>query len=109
VRGQAYKALGVETWNGSAFVTTGGTSFAGAQLEARYTIREKIALVVFYDIGQIGESALPFETGDWHAGAGIGLRYDTGIGPIRLDIATQASGDDMGQDMQVYIGIGQAF
>jgi translocation and assembly module TamA len=109
VRGQAYKALGVETWNGSEFVTTGGTSFAGAQLEARYTIREKIALVGFYDVGQIGDTALPFETGDWHAGAGIGLRYDTGIGPIRLDIATQASGDDIGQDVQVYIGIGQAF
>ncbi|WP_242651066.1 autotransporter assembly complex protein TamA [Yoonia tamlensis] len=109
VRGQPYKSLGIETWNGSEFVTSGGTSFAGAQLEARYNIREKIALVGFYDIGQVGDTALPFETGDWHAGAGVGLRYDTGIGPIRLDIATQASGDDAGQDVQVYIGIGQAF
>ncbi|WP_370642192.1 autotransporter assembly complex family protein [Yoonia sp. I 8.24] len=109
VRGQSYKNLGVETWNGSEFVTTGGTSFAGAQLEARYVIREKISLVGFYDIGQVGDTAVPLENGDWHAGAGIGLRYDTGIGPIRLDIATQASGDDAGEDVQVYIGIGQAF
>ncbi len=109
VRGQSYKNLGVETWNGSEFVTTGGTSFAGAQLEARYVVREKISLVGFYDIGQVGDTAVPLENGDWHAGAGIGLRYDTGIGPIRLDIATQASGDDAGEDVQVYIGIGQAF
>ena len=109
VRGQAYKSLGIDTWNGSEFVTTGGTSFAGAQLEARVNIREKIALVGFYDIGQVGDTALPFETGDWHAGAGFGLRYDTGIGPIRLDIATQASGADAGEDVQFYIGIGQAF
>jgi translocation and assembly module TamA len=109
VRGQSYDSLGIETWDGSDFVTTGGTSFAGAQLEARYLVREKISLVGFYDIGHVGDTAVPLENGDWHAGAGIGLRYDTGIGPIRLDIATQASGDDAGEDVQVYIGIGQAF
>jgi translocation and assembly module TamA len=109
VRGQSYDSLGIETWDGSEFVTTGGTSFAGAQLEARYVIREKISLVGFYDIGKVGDTAVPLESGDWHAGAGIGLRYDTGIGPVRLDIATQASGDDAGEDVQVYIGIGQAF
>ncbi|MEM8536376.1 MAG: BamA/TamA family outer membrane protein, partial [Pseudomonadota bacterium] len=43
------------------------------------------------------------------AGAGFGIRYNTGIGPIRLDLGTQASGDDAGEDLQVYIGIGQAF
>ena len=34
---------------------------------------------------------------------------DTGIGPIRLDIGTEASGDNAGENIQVYIGIGQAF
>ena len=66
-------------------------------------------MVGFYDVGQVGDTDLPLENGDWHAGAGIGLRYETGIGPIRLDIGTQASGDNVGKDVQVYIGIGQAF
>ncbi|PRY76026.1 translocation and assembly module TamA [Yoonia maritima] len=109
VRGQPYKSLGIDSVVGGTAVTTGGTSFAGAQLEARYLVREKISLVGFYDVGQIGDTDLPLEDGDWHAGAGIGLRYETGIGPIRLDIGTQASGDDAGEDVQVYIGIGQAF
>ena len=90
-------------------MTTGGTSFVGAQLEARFLVRDSISLVGFYDIGFVGETATPGEAGDWHAGAGFGLRYETGIGPIRLDLGTQASGDDAGNDLQVYIGIGQAF
>ncbi|WP_296425546.1 BamA/TamA family outer membrane protein [Yoonia sp.] len=109
VRGQPYKSLGIDRIIGTETVTTGGTSFAGAQLEARFALRDKIALVGFYDIGHVGDTAVPLEDGDWHAGAGIGLRYDTGIGPIRLDIATPASGDNAGESVQVYIGIGQAF
>ncbi|MFT6074988.1 MAG: translocation and assembly module TamA [Yoonia sp.] len=109
VRGQPYQSLGLDIVQGMETVTTGGTSFAGAQLEARYLIREKISLVGFYDFGHVGGTATPGEGGDWHAGAGIGVRYDTGIGPIRLDLGTQASGDDAGSALQVYIGIGQAF
>ena len=47
-------------------------------------------------------------TGDWHSGAGLGLRYDTGIGPIRVDVATPLD-DDAGKSFELYIGIGQAF
>jgi translocation and assembly module TamA len=109
VRGQPYQSLGVDTVVGMTTVTSGGTSFVGAQLEARYLIRDKISLVGFYDVGHVGDTALPGEDGDWHAGAGLGVRYDTGIGPIRLDLGTQASGDNAGSGLQVYIGIGQAF
>ena len=109
VRGQPYQSLGVETVQGMDVVTTGGTSFIGAQLEARYLLRDNIALVGFYDIGHVGETSTPTEGGDWHAGTGLGVRYNTGIGPIRLDIGTPASGDDAFGAVQVYIGIGQAF
>ncbi len=109
VRGQPYQSLGIDTLQGTQTVTTGGASFVGAQLEARYLVRENLSLVGFYDVGYIGDSATPAQGGDWHAGAGLGLRYNTGIGPIRLDLGTQASGDDAGSDLQVYIGIGQAF
>ena len=109
VRGQPYQSLGIETVDGMDTVTTGGTSFLGAQLEARFLVRENIAVVGFYDFGQVGATATPGEDAEWHAGAGFGVRYNTGIGPIRLDLGTQANGDDAGSDLQVYIGIGQAF
>jgi len=109
VRGQPYQSLGVAVQDGPDTVTAGGVSFIGAQLEARMTVRDKVSLVGFYDFGQVGTTSTPGEDGDWHAGAGFGLRYDTGIGPIRLDLATPASGDNAGKNLQVYIGIGQAF
>lgn len=109
VRGQPYKSLGIDRIVGGNPVTTGGTSFTGAQLEARFTVRDNIALVGFYDVGHVGDTAVPLEDGDWHAGAGVGLRYNTGIGPIRLDLGTPASGNNAGESLQVYIGIGQAF
>lgn len=109
VRGQAYQSLGLQSVQSGETVTTGGTSFAGAQLEARYLIRENLSLVGFYDIGHVGATSQPGQDGDWHAGAGFGIRYNTAIGPIRLDLGTQASGDDIASDVQVYIGIGQSF
>lgn len=113
VRGQPYQSLGINTLRsfgtGSATARSGGASFVGAQLEARFDVTDKIGLVGFYDIGLIGIESLPQASDDFIAGAGIGLRYDTLIGPIRLDLATPASGDDIGQELQVYIGIGQSF
>jgi translocation and assembly module TamA len=109
VRGQPFKSLGVDIVQGMDTITTGGLSFAGAQLEARYQVRDNLYLVGFYDVGFVGDTPVPGESGNWHAGAGIGARYETGIGPIRLDIGTPASGDDAGESVQVYIGIGQAF
>jgi len=52
---------------------------------------------------------VPLEGGDWHAGTGVGVRYNTGIGPIRLDVGTPANGSEALKSVQVYIGIGQAF
>jgi translocation and assembly module TamA len=109
VRGQPYKTLGVDSVISGQTVRTGGKSFVGAQLEARYAITDSIGLVGFYDFGQVGADASFSGDADWHAGAGIGLRYNTGIGPIRLDIGTPASGDDIASNVQVYIGIGQSF
>ncbi len=106
VRGQSYQSLAVDLGGGNEI---GGTSFVGAQLEARVGVSDNIGVVGFYDVGFIGPDSLPFENGDWHAGAGLGLRYDTGIGPIRLDIATPVTGNDAGSAIEVYIGIGQAF
>jgi translocation and assembly module TamA len=111
VRGIPYESLGVEVPDPEApdeTVTLGGTSLAGLQLEARVGITETIGAVAFADAAYVGEDAFSTD-GDWAAGVGIGARYDTFVGPIRLDIATPATGDDAFGQVQVYIGIGQAF
>ena len=106
VRGQDFQSLGVDIGGGDEL---GGTSFIGAQLEARVNVTDSIGVVGFYDAGFVGPESLPFEDGDWHAGAGLGVGYNTGIGPIRLDVGTPTTGDDAGESIEVYIGIGQAF
>ncbi len=105
VRGQPYKSLGVE----SGGHTSGGLSLAVMSFETRVDLGKSIGLVGFYDVGYVGETAIPFDNGDWQSGIGVGLRYNTGIGPIRLDLATPASGDNAGKTLGIYVGIGQAF
>ena len=41
--------------------------------------------------------------------AGVGLRYYTGIGPVRLDIATPLNPRNGDARVAVFIGIGEAF
>jgi translocation and assembly module TamA len=106
VRGQPYQSLGVTANNGEF---TGGQSFAAVSAELRTKVRGNIGLVGFYDAGMITKDSGFAGDSDWHAGAGVGLRYDTGIGPIRVDVATPVTGDDAGQAYELYIGIGQAF
>ncbi len=106
VRGQDFQALGVDLGGGA---TSGGRSFLGLSGEARVDVTDLISVVGFADWGFVGPDSLPNGDGDSHAGAGLGLRYNTGIGPIRLDVAIPVSGTPGGSEYQFYIGIGQAF
>ncbi|WP_246525743.1 autotransporter assembly complex protein TamA [Thalassovita aquimarina] len=104
VRGQPYQSLAVDVGPGRI----GGRSFAGLSAEARAKLTDRISIVGFADAGYIGRESFYDGSGNWHSGAGLGVRYDTSVGPIRLDVATPLSGDT-GEGVQVYIGIGQAF
>lgn len=104
VRGQPYQSLGVDVGTG----TSGGRSFIGLSGEVRAKVTEAISIVGFADTGYIGSESFYDGSGLWHSGAGLGLRYDTSVGPIRLDVAAPVSGPT-GSGVQVYIGIGQAF
>ena len=78
-------------------------------LESRIKITETIGVVPFLDAGSYYESPLPQLGRTPLYGVGLGLRYYTGFGPLRLDLATplrKRSGDS---PIQVYISLGQAF
>ncbi|MBE0452326.1 autotransporter assembly complex protein TamA [Roseovarius autotrophicus] len=105
VRGQGYQNLGVDLGPG---ITVGGRSFLGFSGEVRTMVTDIIQAVVFADAGFIGEEAAGNGRGEWHGGAGLGGRYFTAVGPIRVDLATPLDGD-AGSQFEIYIGIGQAF
>ena len=103
VRGQPYRSLGAVAGG----VASGGKSFAGSSVELRLRATEKIGLAAFMDAGYVSAGTFSGTSG-WHAGAGLGVRYDTVIGPLRLDVGLPVSGET-GNGAQLYLGIGQAF
>ncbi len=104
VRGQPYESLGVTLPDGQEL---GGASFLGLSGEARVGITESFQGVAFVDYGYIGENSFPDDTGGDQVGAGLGVRYLSPIGPIRLDLAVPVTESD--ESFQIYVGIGQSF
>ncbi|MGY6548206.1 MAG: autotransporter assembly complex protein TamA [Roseinatronobacter sp.] len=103
VRGQPFRSLGV-TVDG---IESGGQGFAALSGELRARATDLIGIVAFADAGYVSERAFSGQS-DWHAGAGLGLRYDTPIGPLRLDVGFPVRGTT-GSGAQLSIGIGHAF
>jgi translocation and assembly module TamA len=44
---------------------------------------------------------------DWRTGVGVGLRWRSPVGPVRLDLARGL--DDPDSDFQIHLGIGAEF
>ena len=71
-------------------------------------ITPTIGVVGFVDVGAVGLGHITGAGSDWQAGAGLGLRYATSVGPIRLDVAVPVHGKT-GSGVQLYVGLGQTF
>lgn len=104
VRGQAYQSLGVTRPLGRKI---GGRGFLGLSGEVRQELGPKISAVGFFDRGYVSARG-DFAGGRSHSGAGLGLRYRTPLGPVRIDLGVPIKGGRSG-DFELYIGIGQAF
>ncbi|MGH1368105.1 MAG: autotransporter assembly complex protein TamA [Maritimibacter sp.] len=105
VRGHPYQSLSIDAGGGD---TIGGRAFLGLSGEVRYKINDSFGAVAFVDGGWLGAENF-FDAGSGsHIGAGLGVRYYTGLGPIRLDVAAPVRGGT-GKGLQIYLGIGQAF
>ncbi|MGE5152850.1 MAG: autotransporter assembly complex protein TamA [Bdellovibrio bacteriovorus] len=105
VRGYPFQSIGPRT---ALDEPAGGDGLLEASLELRQPLRARWALVLFADAGAVSEDGIP-GTGDLAVGVGLGVRYQTPVGAVRVDVATPlnpASGDS---PVQLYIGIGQAF
>lgn len=109
VRGHPYRSLGISVTRGfgPAFLI-GGTHMLAGSAELRTRVTDRLGVVGFFDIGRVGVDGFFDSLGDWHSGAGLGLRYETGFGPIRFDVAAPVQGST-GDGVQIYIGLGQSF
>ncbi len=78
-------------------------------LEARFKVTENVGLVPFLDGGMVYRDELPRILGDMNWGTGLGLRYYTPIGPLRLDVGVPLQPISGDPPVQIYISIGQTF
>ena len=104
VRGYAYQSLGPQFPDRRP---VGAKSVDAGTVEFRQRFGDTWGAAAFVDAGQAGTGA-PF-TGKLYAGAGVGARYYTAIGAVRLDVATPLVHLPGGDSFEIYIGLGQAF
>ena len=105
VRGFGFQQVGPRL---SDNTPEGGLSLLEASLELRRRLTQRWGLVAFVDAGSIGERQFP-GLRELSVGAGFGVRYNLGFGPIRVDFATPVTSRRGEAPLQVYVSIGQSF
>jgi translocation and assembly module TamA len=105
VRGYGYQSIGPRDPNNDPI---GGRSLTEFSIEARVKAFGPFGVVPFFDAGNIYTSPLP-KLQDLRYGAGIGVRYYSNFGPIRIDVGTPLTPQPGDSRIAVYVSLGQAF
>jgi len=105
VRGYGYQDVGPRFPDNNP---EGGLSLFESSVEIRQRVTQRWGVVGFVDAGAVGTNVAP-DFAHPEVGIGVGLRYDLGFGPIRLDIATPLNRRDGDSPIQLYLSIGQSF
>lgn len=100
IRGYAYQALGPIDESGNV---VGGKNLLVGSVEIERYIGRDWGAAVFYDTGNAFNNLGDFSAAQ---GAGIGVRYYSPIGPVRLDVAHQIGVDKPDTRIHLMIGIG---
>jgi translocation and assembly module TamA len=108
VRGYGYQQLGPHDASGDPI---GGRGLAEFALEARVRLNAfggNFGIVPFIDGGTLSTHLLP-DFGDWQFGVGVGVRYYSSFGPIRVDVGTPLNPRSGDAAVAVVVSLGQAF
>jgi len=95
----------------------GGFSVAEATVEARVAVTRTVGAVVFLDLGNVWTEPWRLHLDDLRYDVGPGLRYNTPVGPLRLDVGYQLNpvpgllidGKPQKRRWRLHFSIGQAF
>jgi translocation and assembly module TamA len=87
----------------------GGSSVFEVGAEVRIKLWGPWGIAPFIEGGNVFDTAYPDFSGSLRWGAGLGIRYYTPFGPIRLDVATPLNPRASDSDFHIYVSIGQSF
>ena len=99
IRGYKYKSISPKDDDGKLM---GASKLATGSLEYQYNVSGKWWGAVFVDSG---EAVSDIRESNFKTGAGLGVRWQSPVGPIKLDIA-RPIGDKEEHGLQFYIGLG---
>ncbi|MES2327520.1 MAG: BamA/TamA family outer membrane protein [Pseudomonadota bacterium] len=108
VRGYGYQQLGPKDLDGDPI---GGRGLAEFGLETRIRLKQfggNFGLVSFFDGGTLTSSATP-DLRHWRTAAGLGVRYYSSFGPIRVDFGVPLNRQKGDGPFAVTVSLGQAF
>jgi len=108
VRGYGYQQLGPKDLDGDPI---GGRGLAEFALEARVRLKQlggNLGIVPFFDGGTLTSSARP-DFRHWRTAAGLGVRYYSLFGPIRVDVGVPLNRQTGDGPFAVTVSLGQAF
>jgi translocation and assembly module TamA len=108
VRGYGYQQLGPKDMDGDPI---GGRGLAEFALETRIRLTQfggNFGVVPFFDGGSLTMNALP-DFRDWRLAAGMGVRYYSSFGPIRVDLGVPLNRQKGDGPVAVTVSLGQAF
>lgn len=98
IRGYNYQSLSPLSDKG---YLTGGQALAVVSGEYNYEVLEGLRLGVFADVGNAYDKDFNNET---KIGAGVGVRYASPVGQVRLDVATGVGEKDKSVKLHFFIG-----
>ncbi len=103
---RAYQRNSISANDNNNSETIGGNSMLAMSIEARLPIYNALDGVLFGDAGNVWEKSGQYQLNDLKYGLGLGLRYNTPIGPLRIDVAAPVNDRFR---MQLYLTFGHAF
>jgi len=107
LRGYRYRTVSPKNQDNSPL---GGRSAIYCSIEPRFRFTDTIGFVPFFDFGTVSNTCYPNVCHKWYKSVGIGLRYFTFFGPLRLDVGFPLNRrKDIDPRYRIYISIGQAF
>lgn len=91
------------------YTVQGGNALLLLNAEIRYPVSESVGVTAFLDIGQIWRLISTIDLGELKYAPGLGVYYETPVGPIRFDLAYNIDAQEHEDEWLPFLTIGYSF